>query len=77
MRLHVVSDVHGRTDALARAADGADALICLGDLVLFIDYEDFTQGIFPTLFGPESTRRIISAATRSLAQTSAAESTWK
>ncbi len=46
MRLHVVSDVHGRADALARAADGADALICLGDLVLFLDYEDSSQGIF-------------------------------
>lgn len=63
MRLHVVSDVHGRTDALARAADGADALICLGDLVLFIDYEDFTQGIFPTLFGAESTRRFVELRT--------------
>ena len=35
MRVHVVSDVHGRTDALAAAGDGADALICLGDLLLF------------------------------------------
>ncbi|MDF5758472.1 metallophosphoesterase [Spongiactinospora sp. TRM90649] len=51
MRVHVVSDVHGRADALARAGDGADALICLGDLVLFIDYDDHSQGIFPELFG--------------------------
>lgn len=63
MRLHVVSDVHGRTDALARAADGADALVCLGDLVLFIDYEDFTQGIFPALFGPDATRRFVELRT--------------
>ena len=34
MRVHVVSDVHGATAALAAAAVGADALICLGDLVL-------------------------------------------
>ena len=43
MRLHVVSDVHGATDALARAGDGADALLCLGDLVLFVDYDDHSQ----------------------------------
>src|SRR5260370_33652774 len=51
MRVHVVSDVHGRADALARAADGADALICLGDLLLFLDYADHGQGIFADLFG--------------------------
>jgi len=56
VRLHVVSDVHGRTDALARSLDGADALVCLGDLVLFIDYDDLSVGIFPGLFGPENTR---------------------
>src|ERR1044072_1468305 len=53
MRVHVVSDVHGRADALARAGDGADALICLGDLILFVDYEDHSQGIFAELFGAE------------------------
>jgi Icc-related predicted phosphoesterase len=51
VRIHVVSDVHGRADALARAGDGADALICLGDLVLFVDYADHAQGIFADLFG--------------------------
>jgi Icc-related predicted phosphoesterase len=59
----VVSDVHGRTDALARAADGADALVCLGDLVLFLDYEDHTQGILPALFGPERTGRFVELRT--------------
>lgn len=51
MRVHVVSDVHGRVDALAAAGDGADALVCLGDLILFIDYADHAQGIFAELFG--------------------------
>ena len=51
MRVHVVSDVHGRADALTRAADGADVLICLGDLLLFLDYADHGQGIFADLFG--------------------------
>ena len=54
MRVHVVSDVHGRADALARAADGADALICLGDLLLFLDYADHGQGIFADMFGMEA-----------------------
>jgi Icc-related predicted phosphoesterase len=59
MRVHVVSDVHGRADALARAGDGADALICLGDLILFVDYADHSQGIFADLFGHERAAELI------------------
>ena len=44
MRVHVVSDVHGSADALARAGDGADMLICLGDMLLFLDYALWTAG---------------------------------
>lgn len=51
MRVHVVSDVHGESTALARAADGADAFVCLGDLILFLDYADTSRGIFADLFG--------------------------
>ncbi|BDM67879.1 metallophosphoesterase [Streptomyces nigrescens] len=51
MRVHVVSDVHGNSRDLAVAGDGADALVCLGDLVLFLDYADHSRGIFPDLFG--------------------------
>src|SRR5687768_4131182 len=53
MRVHVVSDVHGAADALARAADGADALIVLGDLVDFIDYHDPCGGIVGRVLGPQ------------------------
>ena len=63
MRVHVVSDVHGRTDALRRAGDGADALICLGDLLLFLDYADHSQGIFAELFGPEAAREFFALRT--------------
>jgi Icc-related predicted phosphoesterase len=63
MRVHVVSDVHGRTDALSRTADGADALICLGDLLLFVDYVDHSQGIFPDLFGPDAASQFIALRT--------------
>jgi Icc-related predicted phosphoesterase len=59
VRVHVVSDVHGSVDALAAASEGADVLVCLGDLVLFLDYHDHAGGIFAELFGPEATARLI------------------
>ncbi|MEV6575061.1 metallophosphoesterase [Streptomyces sp. NPDC051577] len=62
-RVHVVSDVHGNAEALARAGEGADALICLGDLVLFLDYADHSRGIFPDLFGVENADRIVELRT--------------
>lgn len=62
-RVHVVSDVHGNTEALTRAGDGADALVCLGDLVLFLDYADHSRGIFPDLFGVENADRIVELRT--------------
>ncbi|MGV9274097.1 metallophosphoesterase family protein [Streptomyces griseosporeus] len=62
-RVHVVSDVHGNARDLARAGDGADALVCLGDLVLFLDYADHSRGIFPDLFGTENADRIVALRT--------------
>jgi Icc-related predicted phosphoesterase len=59
MRVQVVSDVHGATADLARAADGADVFICLGDLLLYLDYDDPTVGAFADVFGPEVTARYI------------------
>jgi Icc-related predicted phosphoesterase len=52
MRVHVVSDVHGNADALARAGEGADALVVLGDLLDFVDYHDYSKGILGQVFGP-------------------------
>ena len=63
MRLAVVSDVHGSADALARASDGVDALVCLGDLILFLDYHDESGGIFAELFGAEAARRLVQLRT--------------
>src|SRR5437868_9051111 len=63
MRVHVVSDVHARADALAKAGDGADAFICLGDLVLFLDYDDPGGGIFAEMFGADAAMRLISLRT--------------
>ncbi|UGY90919.1 metallophosphoesterase family protein [Streptomyces gobiensis] len=62
-RIHVVSDVHGNSQDLAKAGAGADALICLGDLVLFLDYADHSRGIFPELFGVEAADRVVALRT--------------
>ena len=63
MRIHVVSDVHGSVVELARAGDGADALVCLGDFVLFLDYDDAGAGIFGSLFGAEAATRLVALRT--------------
>ena len=63
MRVHVISDVHGRSGALGAAAAGADALFCLGDLLLFVDYADDAQGIFAELFGADAARQFIALRT--------------
>lgn len=63
MRVHVVSDVHGAAGPLARAADGADVFVCLGDLILFLDYDDPARGIFADLFGEEHARAYIELRT--------------
>lgn len=55
MLVHVVSDVHGNATDLARAADGAEGLLVLGDLLDFVDYDDPTQGILAEILGPEAT----------------------
>ncbi|MGX2997726.1 metallophosphoesterase family protein [Streptomyces sp. JNUCC 64] len=62
-RIHVVSDVHGNVRDLARAGDGADALVCLGDLLLFLDYADHSRGIFAELFGTANTARLVALRT--------------
>src|SRR5438874_12886464 len=64
MRVHVVSDVHASADALSKAGDGADAFICLGDLVLFLDYDDPSGGIFADLFGMDVAVALISLRTQ-------------
>lgn len=58
----MVSDVHGTSDALAQAG-GADMLICLGDLLLFLDYGDPAQGIYAELYGECYTREYIALRT--------------
>ena len=49
----MVSDIHGNAEALAKAGDGADALVVLGDLIDFVDYHNLAGGIMGAVFGPE------------------------
>jgi Icc-related predicted phosphoesterase len=63
VRVHVVSDVHGQADALARAGDGADALVCLGDLLQFVDYHDHSAGIMGELFGAAAVTEYVTLRT--------------
>ena len=63
MRVHVVSDVHDAVEPLARAGDGADLLVCLGDLLAYLDYDDPSRGIYAELFGAEAARRYIELRT--------------
>lgn len=63
MRIHLVSDVHARTQGLAAAGDGADVFVCLGDLALFLDYDDPSDGIFASVFGVDNARRYIALRT--------------
>jgi len=58
-RVHVVSDVHGRAEGLAAAAHGADALVCLGDLIAFVDYDDHSRGVLGALFGADAVGEFI------------------
>jgi len=63
VRVHVASDVHGAGPELARAAEGADVFVCLGDLICFLDYHDPRRGIFADLFGEDHARRYIELRT--------------
>lgn len=64
MRINVVSDVHFRTDGLAAAGRDCDVFVCLGDLILFLDYDDHRQGIFADLFGADNARRYVDLRVR-------------
>lgn len=64
MRIHVVADVHGNFEDLARAGDGADLLLILGDLLDYVDYHDPAGGILGAVFGAERVRPFTSLRTR-------------
>jgi len=53
MRVSFVSDVHGNIEGLARVAAGAEQLVVLGDLLDYVDYHEFGNGILGQVFGAE------------------------
>ena len=63
MRLNIVSDVHGATEAVSAAAQDCDVFICLGDLILFLDYDEPEQGIYADLFGVDYAKTYIELRT--------------
>ncbi|NBO78851.1 MAG: metallophosphoesterase, partial [Actinobacteria bacterium] len=66
MKINIISDVHAEINALARSAEGADFLICLGDLLLYTDYEDPGNGIMGKLFGYEFNEEFIRLRTANM-----------
>ncbi len=63
MRIHVVADVHGNFEALARAGDGADQLMILGDLLDYVDYHDPSGGIMGAVFGADRISKFVAMRT--------------
>ena len=63
LRVHIVSDVHGAVTAVSQAAAGSEYFVCLGDLILFLDYDDPMNGIYAELFGTDYARTYIELRT--------------
>ena len=53
VRVSFVSDIHGNIDGLARVAEAAEQLVVLGDLLDYVDYHEFGNGILGQVFGAE------------------------
>ena len=64
MRISVVADVHGNLEDLARAGDGADHLLVLGDLLDYVDYHDPAGGILGSVFGADRVKPFTEMRTR-------------
>jgi Icc-related predicted phosphoesterase len=53
VKVSFVSDIHGNIDGLARIAEHAEQLVVLGDLLDYVDYHEFGNGILGQVFGAE------------------------
>lgn len=58
MSVYVVSDLHGASDALAKAVPEGASLVLLGDLINFIDYTSMT-GILTEVFSVEAVEHVV------------------
>lgn len=56
VKVSFVSDIHGNIDDLARVAQQAEQLVVLGDLLDYVDYHEFGNGILGQVFGAEKVR---------------------
>ena len=63
MRINVISDVHYQLAGLSEAGRDCDLFVCLGDLILFLDYEDPSVGILANLLGADNARRYVELRT--------------
>lgn len=62
MPIYLVSDLHGASDALAKAVPEGASLVLLGDLINFIDYISMT-GILTEVFPLEDVERVVALRT--------------
>ena len=69
----LVSDIHGRFDALAEVASRGEPLLILGDLINLVDYRT-GEGIFAQVLGIDFARRI--AASRGGSRFEEMRSLW-
>ncbi len=69
----LVSDIHGRFDALAEVASRGEPLLVLGDLINLVDYRT-GEGIFAQVLGIDFARRI--AASRGGSRFEEMRSLW-
>ncbi|MCZ7532916.1 MAG: metallophosphoesterase [Acidimicrobiia bacterium] len=58
MTFHVVADVHGAHEALARVAPEGSTVLVLGDLVNLVDYRT-NEGIVPDVVGVEMVKELV------------------
>lgn len=63
MRINVISDIHYQREGLSDAGRDCDLFVCLGDLILFLDYDDPSVGILADLLGPDSAKRYVELRT--------------
>ncbi|MDQ3783375.1 MAG: metallophosphoesterase [Actinomycetota bacterium] len=63
MPIHIVSDLHGASDALRKAVPEGSTLVLLGDLINFLDYTSMT-GILTEVFAVDTVAQVVRLRTQ-------------
>ena len=63
MPIHIVSDLHGASDALRKAVPEGSTLVLLGDLINFLDYTSMT-GILTEVFAVDTVAEVVRLRTQ-------------